>query len=76
MVRAFTKLAFSRAVKAAQSHYGAREHGERLEHKEPARERLNDDLAAFIAAADSFSLLRPAGTAGLICSIAAGRRGF
>jgi len=54
MIRAFTKLAFSHAVKAAQSHYGAREHGERLEHKEPPRERLNDDLTAFIAAADSF----------------------
>jgi len=53
MVRAFTKLAFSPAVKAAQARYGAREHGQRLEHKEPVRERLNDDLIAFIAAADS-----------------------
>lgn len=54
MARAFTKLAFSPAVKAAQERYGARSHGERLEHTEPARDRLNDDLAAFIAAADSF----------------------
>jgi len=54
MARAFTKLAFSPAVKAAQARYGARENGERLEHKEPARERLNDDLIAFVAAAESF----------------------
>ena len=53
MTRAFTKFAFSPAVKAAQTRYGAREHGERLEQKEPARDRLNDDLIAFIGAADS-----------------------
>jgi uncharacterized protein len=54
MPRAFTRLAFSPAVKAAQARYGAREHGERLQRAEPARDRLNGDLAAFIAATDSF----------------------
>lgn len=54
MIRAFTSLAFSPAVKAAQARHGAREHGLRLERKEPARDRLNDDLVAYIAGADSF----------------------
>lgn len=54
MPRAFARLAFSPAVKAAQARYGAREHGELLERRDPPRDRLNDDLAAFIAAADSF----------------------
>ena len=54
MTRAFTRFAFSPAVKAAQARYGARAQGERLDGKEPARDRLNDELTAFIAAADSF----------------------
>jgi predicted pyridoxine 5'-phosphate oxidase superfamily flavin-nucleotide-binding protein len=54
MTRAFTQLAFSPAVKAAQARYHAREHGEHLEHQEPARDRLNDPLIDFIAEADSF----------------------
>lgn len=54
MPRAFTQLAFSPAVKAAQARYGAREHGERLERRDPPRDRLNEDLIDFIAGADSF----------------------
>jgi len=54
MTRAFTRLAFSAAVKAAQARYGARQHGLRLEHAEPPRDRLNGDLTAFIGEADSF----------------------
>lgn len=54
MSRAFTQLAFSPAVKAAQARYGSRELGERVENAEPARDRLNGDLIAFIEAADSF----------------------
>lgn len=54
MSRAFTQLAFSPAVKAAQARYGAREHGERLEGGNPPRDSLNEDLIAFIAEADSF----------------------
>lgn len=53
MTRAFTQLAFSSAVKAAQTRYGSREHAALLERREPARDRLNDDLMAFIDAADS-----------------------
>ena len=54
MARAFTQLAFSPSVKAAQTRYGVRRNGERLESAEPARDRLSADLADFIAAADSF----------------------
>jgi uncharacterized protein len=54
MPRAFTRLAFSTAVKAVQARYGAREHGAKLERAEPSRERLNDELIAYIAQVDSF----------------------
>ena len=54
MPRAFTRLAFSPAVKTAQARYGAREHGVLLEQKDPPRDRLNDDLIAFIKDTDSF----------------------
>lgn len=54
MPRAFTRLAFSPAVKATQTRYGSREQGERTENREPVRDRLNDDLIAYIGAADSF----------------------
>jgi predicted pyridoxine 5'-phosphate oxidase superfamily flavin-nucleotide-binding protein len=54
MARAFTQLAFSSAVKAAQVRYGAREVGERLEQKDHPRDRLNDDLLAFVGAVDNF----------------------
>jgi len=54
MSRAFARLAFSPAVKAAQARHGVRDHGRRLELSEPANDRLNPDLMAFIAAADSF----------------------
>ena len=54
MPRAFTRLAFSPAVKTAQARYGAREHGALLEQKDPPRDRLNDELIAFIKGTDSF----------------------
>jgi uncharacterized protein len=54
MTRAFTALAFSPAVKSAQGRYGVREHGARLEQKEPANDRLTPDLMRFIAETDSF----------------------
>jgi predicted pyridoxine 5'-phosphate oxidase superfamily flavin-nucleotide-binding protein len=54
MSRAFTALGFSPAVKAVQARYGVREHALRIEQREPANDRLNADLTAFIAAADSF----------------------
>ncbi len=54
MPRAFTRLSFSPAVKAAQARYGAREHGLRIEQREPANDRLNADLVDFIAGVDSF----------------------
>jgi hypothetical protein len=54
MSRSFARLAFSPAVKAAQTRYGVREHGLRIEQGEPANDRLNDDLMSFVAAADSF----------------------
>lgn len=54
MVRAFTQLAFSPSVQATQARQGVRDHAVRIAHREPANDRLNDDLAAYIAAADSF----------------------
>jgi uncharacterized protein len=54
MTRAFTELAFSDAVKAAQTRNGARELGERTEAGDPPRNSLNQDLIAFIVGADSF----------------------
>ncbi|MGH7001363.1 MAG: pyridoxamine 5'-phosphate oxidase family protein, partial [Stellaceae bacterium] len=54
MIRAFTSLTFTPAVKAAQARYGAREHGARLESRMPANDRLNANLAAFLAGTDSF----------------------
>lgn len=60
MTRAFTQLAFSPAVKAAQARYGAREHAEHIERKD-ARDRLTGDLIAFIGTADSIFI----GTAGV-----------
>jgi predicted pyridoxine 5'-phosphate oxidase superfamily flavin-nucleotide-binding protein len=54
MPRAFTQLAFSTAVKAAQVRYGARDHGVKLERAEPSRNCLNDDLISFVAQVDSF----------------------
>ena len=54
MTRAFTAFAFSPAVKSAQARYGMREHGARLERKEPANDRLPPDLLHFIAGTDSF----------------------
>lgn len=54
LTRAFTTLAFTPAVKAAQARYGAAEHGLRIAQRTPANDRMNDDLMSFIAAADSF----------------------
>jgi len=54
MTRTFTQIAFSPSVKAAQTRYGARDHAESIAQREPARDRLNDDIIAFIAASDSF----------------------
>ena len=54
MTRVFTSLAFSPAVKAAQARYGVREHGARLEQKEPANDRLTPELRRFVAETDSF----------------------
>jgi hypothetical protein len=74
MARAFTQLAFSSAVKAAQVRYGARELGERLEQKDPPRDRLNDDLIAFVELSTTSLLARRAPAAGRTCSTAADRR--
>jgi uncharacterized protein len=52
--RAFAALAFTPAVKAAQSRYGGRAVGLRIENDPRRNDRLNDDLKAFIASADSF----------------------
>jgi uncharacterized protein len=54
MARAFTQLAFSPSVEAEQARHGVRAFAARIAQRAPANDRLNDDLAAYIAAADSF----------------------
>jgi predicted pyridoxine 5'-phosphate oxidase superfamily flavin-nucleotide-binding protein len=54
MSRAFTRLAFTEAVKEAQRRNGARRHGERLEAHPAANDALTPELAQFIAERDSF----------------------
>ncbi len=54
MTRAFTQLCFSPSVKDAQARYGARKHGQLLEDKELANDRLNEDLKTFIGTTASF----------------------
>lgn len=51
-----TDIAFTDSVKAAQTRYGARAHGERLEQSGRWKSAVTDDLAAFIATRDSFYL--------------------
>src|SRR5262249_28399388 len=45
---------FSPAVKAAQTRYGAREHGVRTESKDPVNDRLTDELITFVGGVNSF----------------------
>jgi uncharacterized protein len=54
MTRTFTQLCFSPAVKDAQARYGARERGRLFENKEPANDRLNEDLRTVIETTASF----------------------
>lgn len=53
MTRAFTRLAFSPAVKAAQERYGTREFCRGLERAEPVNDLLTADAAAFIRRRDA-----------------------
>lgn len=53
MTRAFTRVAFSPAVKAAQEALGVRAFNARTESREPARDVLNEDLIDYIRGADS-----------------------
>jgi len=54
MPRAFTELAFTPAVKAAQTLYGSRERMQRLERAGNRADELTEDEQAFIEARDSF----------------------
>ncbi len=56
MTRAFTKVAFSEAVKAVQSRCGTGDHCARIETREPMDDRLSDGLKAYIAGLDSFMI--------------------
>jgi len=56
VTRAFTRLAFTPAVKQAQDRNHARAHGERLERHPAENDRLTPELARFIASRDSFFL--------------------
>lgn len=54
MATAFSEIAFTPSVKAAQSLYGSRERNSRFEVSEDSRNQLTDAEAAFIAERDSF----------------------
>jgi len=54
MATAFTEIAFTPSVKAAQSLYGSREKNARFELAEDARNQLTEFEADFIAERDSF----------------------
>lgn len=58
MTRRFTDYAFSDAVKASQSRYGARDRNEELARaaSHSGRDTITQELAQFIAARDSFFL--------------------
>ena len=56
MTRAFTRIAFTDAVKEAQSRNGARAHAERLETRGSPNDALTPELAQYIEARDSFFL--------------------
>ena len=56
MTRAFTRFAFTEAVKEAQRRNGTRRNGERLENHPAANDVLTQDLVRFIAERDSFFL--------------------
>ena len=54
MARKFTEIAFTPAVKAAQTRYGSRAGAEKLERGEVSGDRLGETEAAFIEARDGF----------------------
>ena len=54
MIRNFTTLAYTDAVRAVQTRFGARRLGERLESSASQRTAITDDLARFLASRDSF----------------------
>jgi len=56
MTRAFTRLAYTPSVRAAQQRLSAREHNERLAARPPARDELPEELLARIAHANSIIL--------------------
>jgi predicted pyridoxine 5'-phosphate oxidase superfamily flavin-nucleotide-binding protein len=53
MARAFTTLAFSSSVRAAQLRLGSREHNERAAAREPDRASLSEEMQRRIARANS-----------------------
>ncbi len=56
MTHRFAEIAFTDAVKAAQTHYGARAQNQHLEERAGPSDALTDREAAFIAERDSFYL--------------------
>src|SRR5262249_19314439 len=61
MPRAFTTLAFSPSVRAAQARYGSRERMQQLAAREPDRAELSDEMQQRLRSANSVIL----GTASL-----------
>jgi uncharacterized protein len=53
MTRAFTRLAYTASVRAAQQRNGARDHSERMAERPPERDSLPEEMQARIANATS-----------------------
>jgi predicted pyridoxine 5'-phosphate oxidase superfamily flavin-nucleotide-binding protein len=53
MARAFTRLAYTASVRAAQRRYDARDHAERMAQRAPERDALPEDMQTRIANANS-----------------------
>jgi hypothetical protein len=53
MTRAFTRLAYSASVRAAQERNGSRAHTERMAERPPARDSLPEELQTRVARANS-----------------------
>jgi predicted pyridoxine 5'-phosphate oxidase superfamily flavin-nucleotide-binding protein len=76
MTHRFAEIAFTDAVKAAQTHYGTRAQNQRLAERAGPSDALTDREAAFIAARDSFYLATVSDTGWPYLQHRGGPKGF
>jgi predicted pyridoxine 5'-phosphate oxidase superfamily flavin-nucleotide-binding protein len=76
MTHRFAEIAFTDAVRAAQTRYGTRAQNQRLAERAGPNDALTDREAAFIAARDSFYLATVSGTGWPYLQHRGGPKGF